>query len=911
MAIGYVGGNSGNHNGSTTLGISLSLTSLTGGSGSTAETGDLVLVAVTKGATANSAPSLTSSGYTQILSSLYSNGSSYDTNLAFWYKFMGSTPDVTVEVAPSGNVARAIAAAVQVFRGVDSTTIFDVTSQSDSGTGTSRPTPPAITPSTSGAIIVCAGGGSASTGSTYTASELSGFETNRGNDTQDAEIGLGYYAWSSGTFTPAQWTGGTTNSVDSWAAYTIALLPQSATNYYKDVGGVLSFGSVGGGGSVSVEQGWVAAYGDSTSTAPATYANVPTEGNLLVVAVSLGSETGDSPAITSVTDNIGDGGSWNIEGPVTQTYWGSFPMPTYILWKQVGTPSGGGKAVSVNYSNGTQYQTNCAEFSNSISGTWELDGSVTSSVDTGTSPSAGSIDTSGSASVLIGALIADDGTATAGSGYTLNTSGTTYVFYCYAEYKITTSSGNYAVDFTDSTSTVYGAIGAAFTIQSSGGGGTLVAVIITIYHKAVSGVLGLAGSVTRTSNRLIAGALSLVGAAQRTTSKLTAGTLSFAGNIRKTILATRSGVLGLSGVLDAIMSGGGTLYYKAIGGSLAMVGAVARTSSRIVSGTLSFTGTIARKGRRAVSGSLAFAGSIGRSAAHHIAGVLAFSGAVLKSGTRGIGGSLAMSSSMLKSGTRGIGGSLAMAGSMRKAVSVVRSGTLAIYGSMLKSAVRGIGGSLAMAGSMRKAVSAVRSGTLTMYGSMRKAVAAMRAGTLGLSGILDAITSGGGNLYHKAVGGALALSGVVGKAAQHGMSGALAFSGNVKKTVQRITVGAMSFVGGSSRAIGRHMHGSLSFFGNAAKKASRMVYGSLPMAGDVVAVLNAIVLEFILRLKSYIVQLFSASSTVHDVVTLADKSTMVTEVNEASNIITTVKEDSIITTSVNLQSTINIEEEEL
>lgn len=225
MALTFVGGNTGTWAGATTGNNTVSLTALTGGSASAAAAGDLVIAVYATGSTADRTLSITdgTTAYTLIGTELYANGTSYDTNLRVAYKRL-TAADTSVTFGPTGNNADAGAAAVYVWRGTDGNTILDVAATTATGTGTGRPTPPAITPTTSGAIIVMAGGGAAATGATYT-SALTSFRTVTSADTNDAMLGVGYATWTSGTYTPAQWTGGTTNAADSWAAVTIALRP--------------------------------------------------------------------------------------------------------------------------------------------------------------------------------------------------------------------------------------------------------------------------------------------------------------------------------------------------------------------------------------------------------------------------------------------------------------------------------------------------------------------------------------------------------------------------------------------------------------------------------------------------------------------------------------------------------------
>ena len=231
-SISYVGGQVAGRAGNTST---ASITfSLTGGTDATPQAGDLVIIAVVVGSQARN-PACAISGYTA-LGLLNSAAATEDTSMDVSYKFMGGTPDTTFTLPSTGNVADAQRYTVQVFRNVDPTTPLDVAVVSATGSATGRPNPGSITPTTSGAYVVICGGGAAGTGASYTApaNYTTNFLTGSTADTNDAMIGSGYRAWTSGAEDPASYTGGTTNATDSWAAYTIALRPAPATTPFAD-----------------------------------------------------------------------------------------------------------------------------------------------------------------------------------------------------------------------------------------------------------------------------------------------------------------------------------------------------------------------------------------------------------------------------------------------------------------------------------------------------------------------------------------------------------------------------------------------------------------------------------------------------------------------------------------------------
>ncbi len=228
MAITYVGGTSGGRTGNTNATTTQSLTGLTGGAASAPAEGDLVIVCCAVGSQGRN-PAQAISGYTTLGTQLNATAVTYDTSMQVSWKFMTSTPDTSITIPAQGNIADGQAWAVQVFRGVDTTTPFDPSSVQATGTATGRPDPAAITPANSGAWIVIAGAAAAAATTTaFTAPTdfSTNFVQNTGADTNDARAAMGYYTgWTSGSYNPAQFTGGTTGANDSWAAWTMALKP--------------------------------------------------------------------------------------------------------------------------------------------------------------------------------------------------------------------------------------------------------------------------------------------------------------------------------------------------------------------------------------------------------------------------------------------------------------------------------------------------------------------------------------------------------------------------------------------------------------------------------------------------------------------------------------------------------------
>lgn len=227
--IQYVGGITASFVGSTTN-DTVSLTSLTGGIAAAPQYGDLIIVAVELSGTSNKAYII--ADFLQI-ADLYQDDTE-DSNFQVGYKFTSIIPETSVVITGgSGNTADGIAVAIHVYRNIDQTTPFDVTSTTFGALNGAIPDPPAITPTTSGALIVVAAGAAhdATAAGLFTASYLSNFITDTTvalAETNDATVGMGNVAWTSGAYNPVAWTfTGTGGTAANWSynSVTMALRP--------------------------------------------------------------------------------------------------------------------------------------------------------------------------------------------------------------------------------------------------------------------------------------------------------------------------------------------------------------------------------------------------------------------------------------------------------------------------------------------------------------------------------------------------------------------------------------------------------------------------------------------------------------------------------------------------------------
>lgn len=167
----------------------------------------------------------------------YSNGSTYDTNLAGWYKFMGASPDSSVVVNGVSGAAFGTIGGAHAFRGVDPNDPFDVAAVASQATGTSRPNPASVMPLTQGAWPVVIGAGSAAAGAVFTAPIALSTGTNHFRslnhaETNDIALGIGFKTdWASGAFDCPEFGGGNVNAANSSAALAFVLRPLQSTTH--------------------------------------------------------------------------------------------------------------------------------------------------------------------------------------------------------------------------------------------------------------------------------------------------------------------------------------------------------------------------------------------------------------------------------------------------------------------------------------------------------------------------------------------------------------------------------------------------------------------------------------------------------------------------------------------------------
>lgn len=229
MALSYVGGASAVGTGAT---YSVSLTALTGGSGSSAAIGDIVVViwGWATNAGADAALTMSSAGYTYAFADLWSNDTR-EANMRMAYKVLSSADATCIANGPN-NAAYGGGAAVQVWRNVAATPLTGTASGTTALNG-NHGNPPSITPALRDAVVIVGMVGSGATTATGTKTAPTNYGTYHVSVKGDGTGADGYVALSararSGGAGVAEdagaYSAGSTTTSDGWCAGTLALSP--------------------------------------------------------------------------------------------------------------------------------------------------------------------------------------------------------------------------------------------------------------------------------------------------------------------------------------------------------------------------------------------------------------------------------------------------------------------------------------------------------------------------------------------------------------------------------------------------------------------------------------------------------------------------------------------------------------
>lgn len=193
--------------------------------------GDIVVVSTGFGGSVGSGTSCSgnnSGAYTGAGAQAFANDTR-DTYYRMFYAVQGASPDTSLTIGRGSYSSFGGAAAVQVWRGVDTSTPLDVTGTPSTTTNGSRGDPPSVTPTTSGAVVIAGGAGTQvdTGGSAFTVPSgmSNGVSVISVGSSYTVGVWIASAAWTSGAYNPPAWTDGQTNTSSSAAAQTIALKP--------------------------------------------------------------------------------------------------------------------------------------------------------------------------------------------------------------------------------------------------------------------------------------------------------------------------------------------------------------------------------------------------------------------------------------------------------------------------------------------------------------------------------------------------------------------------------------------------------------------------------------------------------------------------------------------------------------
>ena len=221
MAISFIGSAVGSSSPNTATTITLP----------TLNADDLIIIAAAVGDTANNGiPAPT--GYSRVpgvAATLYANDTN-DTNLDLYYKkAVAGDSGATVTLTATGGTNASNAGVAMVFRGVDTTTPFDVNATTATGIDTSNADPPSIDFLDAAAWTVIAASTGHTGGATATFTFPANYTTNAAqrahNDTIDVLVGMGYRTNPADPENPGALTAANigTASANAWCAATLAL----------------------------------------------------------------------------------------------------------------------------------------------------------------------------------------------------------------------------------------------------------------------------------------------------------------------------------------------------------------------------------------------------------------------------------------------------------------------------------------------------------------------------------------------------------------------------------------------------------------------------------------------------------------------------------------------------------------
>lgn len=142
-------------------------------------------------------------------------------------------------------------------------------------------------------------------------------------------------------------------------------------------------------------------------------------------------------------------------------------------------------------------------------------------------------------------------------------------------------------------------IGLSFVVAPTAGG--------TTYNQAVSGTIGVSGTLTKRTNKVLAGAVGASGSLRKTVNKILSGAITPSGTLGKTTQRALAGTVGIAGTLGSTLQ---HIYNVAIGGAIGVAGSLLKTTQKVLVGNITPSGTVSKITSRILSGSISITGSL-------------------------------------------------------------------------------------------------------------------------------------------------------------------------------------------------------------------------------------------------------------------------------------------------------------
>jgi hypothetical protein len=327
-----------------------------------------------------------------------------------------------------------------------------------------------------------------------------------------------------------------------------------------------------------------------------------------------------------------------------------------------------------------------------------------------------------------------------------------------------------------------------------------------------------------------------------------------------------------SGVWFNKLSVGAVANTKNLGGGITPTGKAVRAISRRVFGGFTPAGRVSKAIARAVAGTVSSSGKASRSTSTHRAGAMTPAGKATRQTSKREAGSMTPAGRISKAIARAVAGTLTPSGRSIRSTSTSRAGSIPSAGKATRQTSTRRTGAIAPAAAAARATSKSEAGSLTPSGHPARQTAKRVAGALTPSGALSLL-----RVILLFLGGTIAPSGVVRRAASKGLHGALSAAGSCRRAAARGYGGAIALAGAARRQTSKGFAGAVGLAGRIGKVIGKFLVGLITPAGSVsnqgsgipnvngTVTLSSSIVDVVGLASSAIATVGLAGSTVHTV----------------------------------------------